>query len=155
MNMSEEFRITFVCTGNTCRSPMAEVIARKLLSSSTLRDVVIGSAGVFASQGSPASDGARWATSEAGMDLDEHKSTPLTEDIVKRSDLILTMGGSHLASVQELGGEGRAQRLKDYAGDFGDVLDPFGGPDHIYQATYQELHSLIERVIRRLEVERT
>ena len=148
--MTGPYRITFVCTGNTCRSPMAEVIARKWLMDNDIRDVSVGSAGILAGTGHPASDGARWAVSEGGLDLDGHAATLLTHRVIESSDLILTMSDSHKAAVEDLGGVGRVHRLKDYAGEHGNVMDPFGGPDHVYQATFREIQTLVARAMDRL-----
>ncbi len=151
--MTEGYSITFVCTGNTCRSPMAEVIARKWLRDNVIDGVTVQSAGILAGTGHPASDGARWAVSEGGLDLDEHGATLLTADLIAGSDLILTMSDSHKAAVQDLGGLGRVHRLRDFAGEHGDVMDPFGGPDHVYQATFREIQALVTRAMERLRVE--
>lgn len=151
--MTEGYRITFVCTGNTCRSPMAEVIARKWLNDNDIEGMFVQSAGILAATGHPASDGARWAVSEGGLDLDGHQSTLLTTEVIAGSDLILTMSDSHKAAVEDLGGVGRVHRLKDYAGEHGNVLDPFGGPDHVYQATFREIQTLVSLAMERLREE--
>ena len=147
---NETFRVTFVCTGNTCRSPMAEAVARKWLEDRDVTSVAVASAGILAGEGHPASDGARWAASERGLDLDPHRATLLTVDLIRDSDLILTMSQSHRAVVEQQGGEGRTHRLREYAGDHGDVQDPFGGPDHVYQATFREIESLVGRAMERV-----
>ena len=151
--MREQFTITFVCTGNTCRSPMAEVIARNMLLDKEITSVTVRSAGILAGEGQGASAGARWAASEGGLDLDGHRATLLTDAMVGDSDLILTMGKSHQIAVQELGGGDRVHRLRDFAGEHGDILDPFGGPDHVYQATFREIRGLVEKAVARLQRE--
>lgn len=147
------FKITFVCTGNTCRSPMAEVIARKWLIDNDIDSVVVESAGILANQGQGASEGARWAASEGGVDLDHHGATLLTRRLVEESDLILTMSESHRLALLDLGAGDKVHRLRDFAREHGDVLDPFGGPDHVYEATFREIHGLVEKAFERLREE--
>ena len=144
------YRVTFVCTGNTCRSPMAEVIARTWLKERGIDGIDVASAGILAGEGHPASGGARWAASERGLNLDPHRASLLTADMIARSDLILTMSHSHRSVVEDHGGEGRTHRLRDYAGEQGDVQDPFGGPDHVYEATFREIETLVSRALERL-----
>ena len=74
-------KILFVCSGNTCRSPLAEVITRRLLADANRTDVEVSSAGTNAWDGSPASDGALLVGMERGLDLSEHRSRQLTPDI--------------------------------------------------------------------------
>ena len=149
-NRDGPFRIMFVCTGNTCRSPMAEAIARTWLEDKGIDSVQVASAGILAGEGHPASDGARWAASEKGLNLDPHRATLLTEETIRASDLILTMSHSHRTVVEEHGGGGRTHRLKDYAGEHGDVQDPFGGPDHVYESTFREIESLVGQAMTRV-----
>lgn len=144
------YRVTFVCTGNTCRSPMAEAVARKWLEERGIDAITVASAGILAGEGHPASDGARWAASERGLDLDSHRASLLTAEMIAASDLILTMGQSHRRVVEDQGGEGRTHRLRDYAGEHGDVQDPFGGPDHVYDATFREIQALVGRAMERI-----
>ena len=139
--------ITFVCTGNTCRSPMAEAIARRSLALSGRHGVTVGSAGVAAFGGSPASEGARTAAAEVGLELCGHLSTLLTEEIVAASDLVLCMGAGHLARSFELGGDDRCHLLAEAAGESGDVADPFGGSHDTYRATLAELRRLVEAAL--------
>ena len=143
--------ITFVCTGNTCRSPVAELVARRAIAGRGMTGVTVGSAGVAASVGAPASDGARRVAAEAGLNLDAHRSALLTEDVVAASALVLCMDRSHLWRARELGGGARCRLLGEVAGESGEVGDPFGGSDEIYRATFRELERLVEAALKNVK----
>ncbi len=149
--MSDVFRLTFVCTGNTCRSPMAEVIAQEIVANRGLTRVEVGSAGTHAGPGSPASRGALWAAAEAGLDLSYHTARQLTVELIESSDLILTMGNSHLLRVQAMGGGDNAWEIARFTGGHGDVADPFGAPEAVYLDTFGELSSYVARAFDHLE----
>lgn len=153
---TDVFRILFVCTGNTCRSPMAEVIARRRAAELGYDRVEVRSAGVGAFPGSPASGGALRAAEEHGLDLSGHRSTLLDGPLAAQADLILTMSPGHLMRVVELGAGDHAALLTSYAGGdderagFG-IPDPIGGPDEEYLETFRVLDELIGRALERLE----
>lgn len=154
----EPFRILFVCTGNTCRSPMAAALAREEVERRSWPDVEIDSAGVAAVAGGPASDGTQEVAARHGLELDGHRSRPLTPYAVEESDLILTMSSAHLDAVRALGGGDWASVITAFAvGREGDpgwtgtgVPDPYGGDDAAYEATYQALKVLVRQVLDRL-----
>jgi protein-tyrosine-phosphatase len=146
-------RVMFVCTGNTCRSPLAEVIARDLAARRRLHDLEFLSAGTSAWDGAPASDGALLVGLERSLDLNAHRAQQLNRELVERAELILAMGPHHLERVEALGGKGKAHLLRDFASrgtDARAISDPFGGDLDIYRRAAEELSREIERVFDRL-----
>jgi protein arginine phosphatase len=145
--------ILFVCTGNTCRSPMAEAI----LKSHNIEGVSVKSAGVFAMEGSDASLNAKLVLQENNIEH-VHSSKMLTIKEVEWATYILTMTESHknmiLSQFEEA--EGKTFTLKEFVEqdeDDLDVVDPFGGDIDVYRQTFQELQTLIEQVVQKLKKE--
>jgi protein-tyrosine-phosphatase len=151
-------RVLCVCTGNICRSPLAEALLRRELKARGVDGFEVRSAGTGAWEGTPASEGAYLIGLEHDLDLSSHRAQLLTRELVKGSDVIFAMARHHRTRAQELGGEGRVHVLGEYvglAGPAAEVGDPFGSDLEVYRQTYEQLESLISDAAARLVAERS
>lgn len=130
-------RLLFVCSGNTCRSPMAASIARALAGEA----FEVESAGVSAMEGAGMTAEAGEALRALGMEPGVHASSMLTRERVASAEAVFVMTKAHLRAVESMGGSGKAVLLDPEGGD---VEDPIGGPLEAYIATAKRLREMIE-----------
>lgn len=149
-------KIVFVCTGNTCRSPMAEALFKDLLKDRGLEDkTIVSSAGIYAFNGDGASPQAiEVMKKEYGIDLIKHRARVLDGSDIEDADIILVMTKRHKDMIVDIYPEAanKVQLLKEYAGihEFTDVIDPFGQDYNTYKRCANELEELIVEVIDRI-----
>lgn len=142
--------ILFVCSGNTCRSPMAAALARHVLAEKLhvseaqleASGFAVSSAGTSAMPGAAATENAVIAVRELGGDLSRHRSRPLTDELIRQADLIFAMGRNHAAQIRAMSGSAAGKTwMLDPSGD---ISDPIGGDLRLYQELAGRLKSLIE-----------
>jgi protein-tyrosine-phosphatase len=150
--------IVIVCTGNTCRSPMAEAIMRRQTAERLgckveeleQRGVMITSAGLAAAPGGGAAPEAIEVMREHGLDISRHESQPLTEKLIRHADVILTLTSAHRQSIVRRWPEA-AVRTLTLRTDDGDVEDPIGGPPEVYRQCAKQIEEALRRRVQVME----
>lgn len=150
--------IIFVCTGNTCRSPMAEALMKQRVADRLQctideledRNVMIMSAGIAATSGGRASPESVQLMQERGIDISLHESQPLSERLVRFADLILTMTRGHRDAIVAQWPDA-APRTKIVCRDNSDVSDPIGGPPDRYRRSAEQIDSQLSAWVNEID----
>ena len=144
--------ILFVCTGNTCRSPIAEAI----LKSRNLDNVDVRSAGIYAIDGGEMSHYGQKVLENEGIPF-THKPTALKPSAIEWADIILTMTASHKQTIIHAFPQAisKVYMYKEFVEHKGmqDVSDPYGGSLRTYESTFQELSTLTDQLVKKLQGE--
>lgn len=149
-------KILFVCTGNTCRSPMAKVIFNSIAAEKGL-DIVADSAGLATIEGLPASPNAQQAVREIGLDLSTHRTMPLINRDLNEYSWFVALNDDHLMILESLGIPSDMLRLLRRLPNVDDkydlrqgIVDPYGGDINTYRKCRDEIVGAVKELITTL-----
>lgn len=143
----------FICTGNICRSAMAEKLLKKKVNDRKIEDkFMICSSGIYAYPDDKSTyEAVKIMNDEYGIDLSKHRATAIRDSNIEDMDLILCMTSSHKQSLSYIypNLENKIFLIKDYVGLSGEVADPYGGTLKIYSECAKELDYCLDLLLEK------
>lgn len=138
-------KVLFVCTGNTCRSAIAEAIFKDLVD---LKRFQVSSAGLSALSGDSPTNNAVIVCDKHGIDLMQHKTTSISDSGIENMDLVLTATQRHRDKIKLLYPNVKVFTIKEYAGGYDnlDIADPIIGDLDIYENSFMEIKEALEKI---------
>ncbi len=141
-------KIIFVCSGNTCRSPMAQAIMMDTLKKHNIENVDVDSFGLYCNSGDPISKGAKEALLRMDIEF-ESLSKPLTKEAVDSADYIICMTSSHKAALKDVVDENKLFTMNELAAK-GEIIDPYGQSLEVYIKTSEQIKESIDVIVSKL-----
>ena len=139
-------RIMTVCTGNICRSPLAEAELRQKLPS----NFIISSSGLYAVTGAPAQENVQKLASHRGLDISAHEGTQITDHMVRDNDLILVMTNLHKKELEQQFPEAEDRVFLLGQWGAGEIPDPYGGGKALYASVDLQIQKAVEQWVPKL-----
>ena len=150
VSVSRSYRVLVVCTGNTCRTPIAEALLRRLTEEAGI-DTDVGSAGTHATAGWPAHPESQAIAAEAGLDLSGHHARPLTVELIQWADIVLGMSHGHVARALALDDTADVRVITEFdpTGQIGHgIRDPIGWGRAAYETAFGEIRICLEGFVQ-------
>ncbi len=154
-NRDRNFVILFVCTGNLCRSPLAEGYLNKRLKDKNISGIKVISAGTIGIEGKPASEGSVRIARENGFDISCHRARAVTHSLVYEADLIIAMEDVHRECVAGMDPDARSKTclLMDFsrlASPGSPVYDPYGQDYDAYRLAFEQIREGVEGLLEHI-----